>query len=87
MKKSYLNSEISNKLNERATSKDKRAQRKQRAYIKVSISLVQSVVSLNEIQTLAKIRSFKGNFTEDANCVSITQWLHDENIMHGPHLG
>ena len=73
MKKSYLNSEISNKLNERAISKDKGAQRKQRAYIKVSISLVQSVVSLNEIQTLAKIRSFKGNVTEDAICVSITQ--------------
>ena len=68
-------------------SKDKGVQRKPRAYVKVSISLVQSIISLNEIQTLAKLRSFKGNVTEDTNCVSIAQWLDDENMMHGPHLG
>ena len=73
MKKSYLNSEISNKLNEREPQVKIRVHKGSKAYIKVSISLVQSVVSLNEIQTLAKIRSFKGNVTEDANCVSITQ--------------
>lgn len=78
MKKSYLNSEISNKLNERATSKDKGAQRKQRTYIKVSISLVQSVVSLNEMQTLAKIRSFKKETLLKTRTVSP---LHNDYMM------
>lgn len=48
MKKPYL------KFNETATTKDKGAQRKQKAYVKVSIPLMQPAVSLKEIQTLTK---------------------------------
>ena len=46
MKKPYFNSEIYSKLNEAATSKDTDAQRKQRAFVKATIPLIQAVVSL-----------------------------------------
>ena len=54
LKNPYLNSEIYNKLHDVATNRDKGAQRKQRAYVKATIPLMQVVVKLKEIEKKGK---------------------------------
>ena len=61
---SYLNSEIYNKLHDAGTNRDKGAQRKQRAYIKGTISLMQAAVNLKEIEKEAKKELSKETFSK-----------------------
>ena len=54
LKTPYLNSEIYNKLHDAATNWDNGAQRKQRAFVKATIPLMQVVVNLKEIEKQTK---------------------------------
>ena len=49
----YLNSEIYNKLHDATTNRDKGTHRKQRAYAKATIALMQAVANLKEIEKKA----------------------------------
>ena len=64
LKTPYLNSEIYNKLHDAATNRKKRAQQKQMAYIKATISLMQAVVNLKEIEKKAKREFSKETFSK-----------------------
>ena len=64
LKTPYLNSESYNKLHEAATNIDKDTQSKQRAYVKVTILLMQAVVSLKEIEKKAKKELSKETFSK-----------------------
>ena len=54
LKTPYLNSEIYNKLHDAATNRDKGAQRKQRAYVKTTIPLMQVVVNPKKLKRKRK---------------------------------
>ena len=64
LKTPYLNSEIYNKLHDAATNRDKGGQRKQRAYVKATIPLMQAVVNLKEIEKKAKKELSKETFSK-----------------------
>ena len=64
-KTQYLNSEIYNKVHDATTNRAKGAQRRQRAYVKATIPLIQAVVNLKEIEKKAKKRVFKENFSKN----------------------
>ena len=64
LKTPHLNSEIYNKLHVAATNGNKSAQRKQRAYVKAAIPLMQVVVNLKEIEKKAKKELSKETFSK-----------------------
>ena len=64
LKTPYLNPEIYTKLYDAARNRDKGAQRKQRAYVKVTIPLMQAVVNLKEIEKKAKKKLSKEKFSK-----------------------
>ena len=59
LKKTYLTSEMQNKLHDASTISDKEAKQKQRAYVKTKNPVMQAVVNLTKNKKKAKKRCQK----------------------------
>ena len=78
LKTPYLNSEIYSKLHDAATDRAKGARRKQRAYVKATIPLMQAVANLKDIEKKAKKELSKETFPKPRD---ISPLLHQSIRM------